>query len=130
MRTTTILPPDQVALACRGPGRADAFRPLFHTSEAGVRGHVQACVFAYALVLSTEDRLDAAGIDISARKALQDLTRIRQGGQQHRDKTSTVTRPAARPNSTSGCTPPPECRLGPPHRRVAQDNEKRVGDAL
>jgi transposase len=88
LRTTTSLPPEQVALAYRGLWRVEhAFRtlktplelrPLFHTSEAGVRGHVQACVLAYALVRVIEDRLDAAGIDASAKEALQDLSRIQR----------------------------------------------------
>jgi hypothetical protein len=32
------------------------------TSEAGVRGHVQACVLAYGLVRILEGRLDAAAL--------------------------------------------------------------------
>jgi len=77
-----------VALAYRGLWRVEnAFRtlktplelrPLFHTSEAGIRGHVQACVLAYALVRLIEDRLDAAGLDLNAREALQDLARIQR----------------------------------------------------
>jgi transposase len=88
LRTTTSLPPEQVALAYRGLWRVEnAFRtiktplelrPRFHTSEAGVRGHVQACVLAYALVRVIEDRLDAADIDINAKDALQDLARIQR----------------------------------------------------
>jgi transposase len=78
LRTTTSLPPEQVALAYRGLWRVEhAFRtlktplelrPLFHTSEAGVRGHVQACVLAYGLVRIIEDRLDAAGLDSTPRR--------------------------------------------------------------
>jgi len=49
-------------------------RPLFHTSEAGVCGHVH----AYALVRVIDDRLDAAGIDLNAKDALQDLARIQR----------------------------------------------------
>jgi transposase len=88
LRTTTSLPPEQVALAYRGLWRVEnAFRtlktplelrPLFHTSEAGIRGHVQACVLAYALVRIIEDRLDAAGLDLNAKEALQDLARIQR----------------------------------------------------
>jgi len=88
LRTTTNLPPEQVALAYRGMWRVEnAFRtlktplelrPVFLTSEAGVRGHVQACVLAYALVRVIEDRLDAAGIDMNAKEALQDLGRIQR----------------------------------------------------
>jgi len=86
LRTTTSLPPEQLALAYRGLWRVEhAFRtlktplelrPLFHTSEAGIRGHVQACVLAYALVRIIEDRLDAANTDLNAKEALQDLARI------------------------------------------------------
>ena len=49
---------------------------MFDTSEAGVRGHVRVCVLTYRLVRIIEDRLDAAGIDVSATEALQDLARI------------------------------------------------------
>jgi hypothetical protein len=88
LRTTTNLPPEQVALAYRGLWRVErAFRtlktplelrPLFHTSEAGVRGHVQACVLAFALVRIIEDRLDAAELDLNAKDALQALDSIQQ----------------------------------------------------
>lgn len=54
------------------------FRPPYHTSEAGIRGHAQACVLAYALVRITEDRLGAAGIDTNAEEALRDLARIQR----------------------------------------------------
>jgi transposase len=86
LRTTTSLPPEQVALAYRGLWRVEnAFRtlktplelrPLFHTSEAGVRGHVQACVLAYGLVRVIEDRLDAAELDLNAKDALHALESI------------------------------------------------------
>ena len=86
LRTTTSLPPELVALAYRGLWRVEhAFRtlktplelrPLFHTSEAGVRGHVQACVLAYALVRVIEHRLDAADLDLNASDALQQLDNI------------------------------------------------------
>ena len=88
LRTTTSLPPEQVALAYRGLWRVESafrtlktpleLRPLFHTSEAGIRGHVQACVLAYGLVRVIEDRLDAADIDMNAKEALQDLARIQR----------------------------------------------------
>jgi hypothetical protein len=105
LRTTTSLPPEQVALAYRGLWRVEnAFRtlktplelrPLFHTSEAGVRGHVQACVLAYALVRVIEDRLDAAGIDLNAKEALQQLDSIHHVtihlGSTHVERTSTPT---------------------------------------
>jgi hypothetical protein len=84
--TTTSLPPEQVALAYRGLWRIErAFRtlktplelrPLFHQSEAGVRGHVQACVLAYALVGILDERLDRADIGVSASDALQQLESI------------------------------------------------------
>ena len=77
-----------MALAYRGLWRVEnAFRtlktplelrPLFHTSEAGIRGHVQACVLAYGLVRMIEDRLDAADLDLNAKEALQDLARIQR----------------------------------------------------
>jgi len=86
LRTTTSLPPGQVALAYRSLWRVEnAFRtlmtplelrPLFHTSEAGVRGHVQACVLAYGLVRVIEDRLDAAGLDLNAKDDLHALESI------------------------------------------------------
>jgi hypothetical protein len=105
LRTSTSLPPEQVALAYRGLWRVEnAFRtlktplelrPLFHTSEAGVRGHVQACVLAYALVRIIEDRLDSAGLDLNAKEALQQLDSIHQVtihlGGTHLERTSTPT---------------------------------------
>jgi hypothetical protein len=105
LRTTTSLPPEHVALAYRGLWRVEnAFRtlktplelrPLFHTSEAGVRGHVQACVLAYALVRIIEDRLDSAGLDLNAKEALQQLDSIHQVtihlGGTHLERTSTPT---------------------------------------
>ena len=42
------------------------------------RGLVQAFVLAYALVRFIEDRLDDAGLDVSAKDALQDLGRIQR----------------------------------------------------
>ncbi|MFU8888958.1 MAG: transposase [Trueperaceae bacterium] len=115
LRTTTSLPAEQVALAYRGLWRVEnAFRmlktplelrPLFHTSEAGVRGHVQACVLAYALVRIIEDRLDAANLDINAKDALQQLDSI-----QH----VTINLGATSIERTS--TPNPE--LGPEHQEV------------
>ena len=103
LRTTTSLPAEQVALAYRGLWRVEnAFRtiktplelrPLFHTSEAGVRGHVQACVLAYGLVRVIEDRLDAAGLDASAKDALHALESIQHVtidlGSTRIDRTST-----------------------------------------
>jgi hypothetical protein len=105
LRTTTNLPPEQVALAVRSLWRVEnAFRtlktplelrPLFHRSEAGVRGHAQACVLAFALVRVIEDRLDAAGIDLNAQDALEDLARIQRAPLAHAGvtvaKTSTPT---------------------------------------
>lgn len=103
LRTTTSLPPEHVALAYRGLWRVEnAFRtiktplelrPLFHTSEAGVRGHVQACVLAYALVRIIEDRLDVANLDLNAKDALHALESIRHVtidlGSTRIDRTST-----------------------------------------
>ena len=103
LRTTTDLPPEQVALAYRGLWRVEnAFRtlktplelrPIFHTSEAGVRGHVQACVLAYTLVRIMEDRLDAAGLDLNAHDALDRLDTIQRAtitlGEQRIERTST-----------------------------------------
>lgn len=45
-------------------------RPVYQTSEACLRGHVQVFVLAYALVRIIEDRLEAAGIDMNADEAL------------------------------------------------------------
>lgn len=88
LRTTTSLPPKQVALAYRGLWRVEhAFRtlkmplklmPPFHTSEVGIRGHVQACVLAYGLVRVIEVRLGAAGIDLNAKDALHVLEGIQR----------------------------------------------------
>jgi hypothetical protein len=74
LRTTTSLPPEQVALAVRGLWRVEtafrtlkiplALRPPFR-SEARVRGHVPACAPATALVRVIEDRLDEAGVDLT-----------------------------------------------------------------
>jgi len=86
LRTNISLPAEQVALAYRALWRVEnAFRtlktpcdlrPLFHTSEAGVRGHVQACVPAYALARIIEDRLDAAKLDLNAKDVLHTLESI------------------------------------------------------
>jgi hypothetical protein len=109
LRTTTSLPPEQVALAYRGLWRVEnAFRtlktplelrPLLHTSEAGIRGHVQACVLAYTLVRIIEDRLDAAGLDLNAKEALHQLDSIHHVtihlGSSHLERTSTPTREQA-----------------------------------
>lgn len=88
LRTTTSLPPEEVALAYRGLWRIeDAFRtiktplelrPIHHTSEAGVRGHVQACVLAYLLTTIIDDRLEKTGIDTNAHNALRELARIQR----------------------------------------------------
>ena len=88
LRTTTDLPPEQVALAYRGLWRVErAFRtlktplelrPIYHLSEPGIRGHVHACVLAYTLARILEDRLGAAGIDLNASAALDRLDSIQR----------------------------------------------------
>ncbi len=103
LRTTTDLPPEQVALAYRGLWRVErAFRtlktplelrPIYHSSEPGIRGHVHACVLAYTLVRILEDRLDAAGIDLNAHAALDRLDSIQRAtitlGEHRLERTST-----------------------------------------
>lgn len=88
LHTTTKLPPDEVALAYRGLwGVERTFRnlktplesrPVLHTSEAGVRAHIQTCVLAYPLTRLLEDRLEAAGLHANAQDALTELARIQQ----------------------------------------------------
>jgi len=88
LRTTTKLPPEDVALVYRGLWRVERtfrtlktpleIRPVYHTSEAGVRGHIQTCVLAYTLARLLEDRLEAAGLDANAKDALAKLGRIQQ----------------------------------------------------
>lgn len=99
------MPPDQVALAYPGLWRVEhafrsltiplEFRPLFHTSESGVRGYVVASVLAYSLVRIIVDRLDAAGLDLNAKDALQRLDSIHHVaidlGNTHVERTSTPT---------------------------------------
>jgi len=101
LRTTTTLPPAEVALAYRGLWRVeDAFRtlktplelrPIHHKSEAGVRGHVQSCVLAYLLTRIIDDRLEQAGLDIGAQAALTELARIQRVPVQHAGLTITKT---------------------------------------
>jgi len=103
LRTTTDLPPEQVALAYRGLWRVErAFRtlktplelrPIYHSSEPGIRGHVHACVLAYTLVRILEDRLDAAGLDLNANAALERLDSIQRAtitlGEHRLERTTT-----------------------------------------
>ena len=101
LRTTTDLPPEEVALAYRGLWRVErAFRtlktplelrPIHHTSEAGVRGHVQTCVLAYGLTRIIDDRLEQAGIDTTTHTALQELGRIERVPLHHAGHTLTRT---------------------------------------
>lgn len=101
LRTTTTLPASEVALAYRGLWRVeDAFRtlktplelrPIHHTSEAGVRGHVQSCVLAYLLTRIIDDRLEQAGLDIGVHAALTELSRIQRIPLQHAGLTITKT---------------------------------------
>jgi len=101
LRTTTTLPPAEVALAYRGLWRVeDAFRtfktplelrPIHHTSEAGVRGHVQSCVLAYLLTRIIDDRLEKAGLEVNAQAALTELSRIHRVPIQHAGLTITKT---------------------------------------
>ena len=88
LRTTTKLAPEDVALAYRGLWRVERtfrtlktpleIRPVYHTSDAGVRGHVHTCVLAYTLARILEDRLEAAGLPMNASDALAELGRIHQ----------------------------------------------------
>ena len=88
LRTTTNLPAGQVALAYRGLWRVEnAFRtvktplelrPIHHTSEPGVRGHVQSCVLAYLLTCILQDRLDHANLGLNVNDALDQLARIQR----------------------------------------------------
>ena len=88
LRTTTDLPADQVALAYRGLWRVEnAFRtlktplelrPIHHSSEPGVRGHVQSCVLAYLMTCILHDRLAGAGLDLNLNDALDQLARIQR----------------------------------------------------
>ena len=103
LRTTTDLPPEQVALAYRGLWRVErAFRtlktplelrPIYHSSEPGIRGHVLISVLAYTLVRMLEDRLDAAGLDLNANAALERLDSIQRAtitfGEHAIERTST-----------------------------------------
>jgi len=101
LRTTTTLPASEVALAYRGLWRVeDAFRtlktplelrPIHHKSENGVRGHVQSCVLAYLLTRIIDDRLEQAGLEITAPAALAELARIQRVPVQHAGLTITKT---------------------------------------
>lgn len=94
-------PPAEVALAYCGLWRVeDAFRtlktplqvrPIHHTSEAGVRGHVQSCVLACLLTRIIADRLEKAGLEINAQAALSQLARIQRLPLQHAGLTITKT---------------------------------------
>lgn len=122
LRTTTDLPPDQVALAYRGLWRVERtfrtlktpleIRPVFHTSEAGVRGHIQTCVLAYTLARVLEDRLEAAGIDLDAKQALAELARIQQvplhEGHVTITKTTTPNEQQKAILTAIGAPPPPQ----------------------
>ena len=102
LRTTTNLPAGDVALAYRGLWRVEnAFRtlktplelrPIHHTSEPGVRGHVQSCVLAYLLTCILQDRLDKANLGLNVNDALDQLARIQrvptQAGDHHLIKTT------------------------------------------
>ena len=68
-------------------------RPIYHSSEPGIRGHVHACVLAYTLVRILEDRLDAAGLDLNANAALERLDSIQRAtitlGEHRLERTTT-----------------------------------------
>lgn len=51
-------------------------RPMYHYADLRVRGHVFICVLAYLLETVLEQKLRAAGISLSAQKALQTLKPI------------------------------------------------------
>jgi len=103
LRTTTTLPPEDVAFAYRGLWRVETafrtlktpleIRPVYHSSDAGVKGHLHTCILAYALLRILEDRLDAAGLDMNAKQALEALNNIQRApldiGQHHLELTTT-----------------------------------------
>jgi len=140
LRTTTSLPPEQVALARRGLWRVvNAFRtletplelrPQFHTIGAGMRGHVQACMLAYGLVRVIEDRFDAAGLDVNAKDTLRDLARIQRSPLARAGvtvtKTSSPYRAAAAAARRTRCAATGAARRG----ATRTQTKKRVHDAL
>lgn len=88
LRTTTSLPPEEVALAYRGLWRIERtfrtlktpleLRPMFHHSEAGIRGHVQACMLAYVIHRILDDRLEASHLTLNVDEALSRLSGIQR----------------------------------------------------
>ena len=51
-------------------------RPIYHWTDRRVQAHIFACVLAYLLERSLSYRLRTAGVDLSARKALDFVSRI------------------------------------------------------
>ena len=51
-------------------------RPIFHRTDGRVRGHILVCVLAYLLERSLSHQLRAAGLELSARAALEQVTQI------------------------------------------------------
>lgn len=84
--TTSSLPPEEVALAYKGLLEVEAsfrtlktpleIQPVYHWSEAGVRGHITSAVLALLLARLIERRLEAAGMPRQARTALATLAGI------------------------------------------------------
>ena len=85
---------------------------MYHTSEAGVRGHIQTCVLAYTLARILEDRLEAAGLDPNAKDALAELARIQQvplhEGRITITKTTTPNEQQRAILAAIGAPPPPQ----------------------
>ena len=83
--TTASLLPEEVALAYQGLLEVEAsfhlktpleIQPVYHGSEAGVRGHITSAVLALLLARLIERRLEAAGMPQRARTALATLAGI------------------------------------------------------
>jgi hypothetical protein len=70
-------------------------RPIYHFSEERVRAHVYVCVLGYLLQKSLEHKLDAAGLDLTAEKALDILSQVHLVGNKLGDiPIHTITRPS------------------------------------
>ncbi|MBC7220466.1 transposase, partial [Candidatus Bipolaricaulota bacterium] len=100
LRTNTALPPSEVARAYKGLWQVEeAFRvlktplelrPIYHWTEARVRGHVTVCFLAFVLRQLLRTRLDTLGWEGSFTEPLASLGRVRatvlrgKGGQTFR----------------------------------------------
>ncbi len=84
--TTSSLPPEEVALVYKGLLEVEAsfrtlktpleIQPVYHGSDAGVRGHITSAVLALLLARLIERRLEAAGMPQRTRTALATLAGI------------------------------------------------------